>query len=390
MITAMVDYLEFKKMYKFCKSMRCVYIYGKDEKSFSVKNALAQSKVKVKGCIDDLLKFRKPLIFPNIQKLGLIICGDNPEIEKEALSRGFRKVFVLPDFVVEQIVKKVTPRYNFFNFEINIADHCNMNCQCCDHFSPLSEKRFLSLESFKSDLTRIKTLLCNESDKVLAISLLGGEPTLHPDLIDFIKTARIIFPNASLSMVTNGILLLKTEHGEKGNLWQVMKDNNVELKITTYPIKLDFALIDKKAKEYGLTYSRFTDISSKDLSIKTSVIHDITENKKDIKPYEFLTCYHFNECIVLREGRIYSCPQCAYIGIFNKYFNKNLKVTKNDYIDIYKVKSYKEIMDFVSKRIPFCDYCNVKNRHQIPFHMSNKAIGEWSSTMEDKRKVATV
>ena len=24
------------------------------------------------------------------------------------------------------------------NFEINLADHCNLNCQCCNHFSPIS------------------------------------------------------------------------------------------------------------------------------------------------------------------------------------------------------------------------------------------------------------
>ena len=51
---------------------------------------------------------------------------------------------------------------------------------------------------------------------------------------------------------------------------------------------------------------------------------------------------------------------------------------KYDYIDIYKAKDKKEILEFLSKPVPFCRYCNVDNRkYSFDFEKSNKDINEW-------------
>lgn len=44
---------------------------------------------------------------------------------------------------------------------------------------------------------------------------------------------------------------------------------------------------------------------------------------------------------------------------FNKFFDKNIPLVDKDGIDIYKAKSMKEILEFLSKPIPFCGYCKV-------------------------------
>ena len=80
----------------------------------------------------------------------------------------------------------------------------------------------------------------------------------------------------------------------------------------------------------------------------------------------------------LKEGKIYPCTCIPNICHFNHYFNKNLEVTKDDYIDIYEVDDVKEIEDFLDKAVPFCAYCDVSNRTSgKKWDTSKREIEEW-------------
>ena len=65
------------------------------------------------------------------------------------------------------------------NVEFPVVYHCHLNCAGCDHFSPLAEKYFMPTEVFEKDILRLKELTKGNMD---AITLLGGEPLLHPDI----------------------------------------------------------------------------------------------------------------------------------------------------------------------------------------------------------------
>ena len=57
------------------------------------------------------------------------------------------------------LVRKMAPRnIDEFYLEVNLADHCNLNCQCCDHFSPIAKKTFLDFEQYVRDIHRISEL----------------------------------------------------------------------------------------------------------------------------------------------------------------------------------------------------------------------------------------
>ncbi|MBW5396646.1 radical SAM protein, partial [Brachyspira pilosicoli] len=83
---------------------------------------------------------------------------------------------------------------------------------------------------------------------------------------------------------------------------------------------------------------------------------------------QFINCLGANNCIQLDNGKLFTCSISAYINYFNNYFNKNIPITEYDYIDIYKVNNYNEILFFLSKPIPLCKYCN---------NINWKTIGEW-------------
>lgn len=39
--------------------------------------------------------------------------------------------------------------------EFHVADHCNLNCAACEHFSALADKKIHGLEEIKSGLDRL-------------------------------------------------------------------------------------------------------------------------------------------------------------------------------------------------------------------------------------------
>ena len=72
----------------------------------------------------------------------------------------------------------------------------------------------------KETLPTLKTLM-----------LIGGEPLLHPNILELCKIAREIFPNAIIDIYTNGILL------DKFNSQQIelFKELNIYFSIGLYP-----------------------------------------------------------------------------------------------------------------------------------------------------------
>ena len=80
----------------------------------------------------------------------------------------------------------------------------------------------------------------------------------------------------------------------------------------------------------------------------------------------------------LKDGKLYPCTCIPNIYHFNKYFNKNIPVTDRDYIDIFKVEKVEEIENFLNREVPFCAYCNVKNRTDgKPWSVTKFELEEW-------------
>jgi hypothetical protein len=258
--------------------------------------------------------------------------------------------------------------------EVNLADHCNLNCQMCDHFAPLAKPTFLDIESFRKDMTRLAELTDNHID---IMKLQGGEPLLNDNCIEFIKITRELFPEAVIFFFTDGLLLKKWENHPSGNFWQACHDYNVRIEFTVYPIGIKVEDILALAKKYDVVLDAFTEVGHRRLEgVKKSVKHPFDLNG-EVEKWQFISCYQFNESITLRDGKLYTCPMIPYIDHFNEYFNQNLTVSENDYIDIYKVDSYEELAEFVTHRTDFCRYCKVRERKDYDWKQSNHTIEEY-------------
>ena len=286
------------------------------------------------------------------------------------------KYLELDNNVMDLIQRKLEPQKpeDFF-IEVNIADHCNLNCQMCTHYSPISKKSFYDLEQYKKDVSRLADLF---DRKLRTFDLMGGEPLLNKDLDKYIIHTRKEFPNSEIFVHSNGILLLKSEKNESGNFWQICKDYNVKLYYTKYPINVDYDAIEQKAKEYGVPIIGFVEASDKNIEVTKVSSREPLNIHGNMPLEEFIICYRLNLCTNLRDGKIYPCPTVAYISKINERFNLNFKTSDQDYIDIYKAKSPEEICEFVSNRIPFCSYCEyTKATHGIPWQRSKRQAEEW-------------
>jgi organic radical activating enzyme len=252
--------------------------------------------------------------------------------------------------------------------EIEIVENCNLNCKGCSHFSPLADNTEISIANLKNQLTQLYDKLGKYFD---GISLLGGEPLLHSDICGCIKVAREAMHDKHIGLTTNGILLSKQDD----IFWETMRDCNVEIEITKYPIKLPYDEIMQKAKNKGVSLKYFGRSGYVQKTQYTLPL-DLTGNQDAEVSYQ--NCFMARECYVLKNGVLYPCSVPACIERFNKAFGTEIPVTELDGGNIFN-ESAEDILNKLSSPIPMCSYCKVKGRtYGNKWGTSKRSIEEWS------------
>lgn len=259
-------------------------------------------------------------------------------------------------------------------FEVQVAEHCNLNCAACYHYAPLAEPEFLDLDQYQRDIDRLSQL---SSGKVEWIHLMGGEPLLNPQLIDIMQMTRRAFPLGSIQIVTNGIALPHMAEC----FWQCCHEDDIEVCPTRYPIHVDYEGMKQKAERYGVKYHLYNE-EQKVKTMDWSPLCPVGGNSK----WNFEHCEGANECITLRDGKLYTCVFPAHVHHLVKYFElSEIEVVEQDGVDIYKIDSLQELMEKLAEPIPFCKYCRIdKRKYGVPFSISKKKAGEWI-VLDEKR-----
>jgi len=58
---------------------------------------------------------------------------------------------------IRTLMMRTTPRPALF-FDVEVVEHCNLNCRCCGSMAPLAGEEYLDFEEYKKDLTRLSEL----------------------------------------------------------------------------------------------------------------------------------------------------------------------------------------------------------------------------------------
>lgn len=245
--------------------------------------------------------------------------------------------------------------------ELHLTDHCNMSCKGCDHFCPIAPKHFADLNQHEKEMKRLKQLFRN----IRMIRLMGGEPLLHRDVVQFIRITRSVFPKTDLRVVTNGLLLPKASQ----TFWQACRDTNTTIDISLYP-PLQDNLPD---------YRRLCDDEGVSLSVtyRENFVSHMNLNGDSGGEETFKACRKRYFHPFLQNGRVYTCGMAALVHHFNNKFD--YRITPDEGIDIYSpATTGKKILKKLNRPIDTCKWCSY-DFVPHPWQPSNRVPEEWNA-----------
>jgi sulfatase maturation enzyme AslB (radical SAM superfamily) len=185
--------------------------------------------------------------------------------------------------------------------EINAAEHCNLACRACSHLSPIQPRSFVDPNVVYEDLTRLAKVY--HADRV---SVLGGEPLLHPRLADVIRAARESNVADGVRVVTNGVLL----HRMDPECWKLLN----EVRVSVYPgFELDGKELDecrRLADENDTTLQ----LVPMDTFFETYAMLGTKDEKLVKKVYATCKVAHLWRCHLVSNGWLYKCPHTYFLA----------------------------------------------------------------------------
>lgn len=282
------------------------------------------------------------------------------------------KEIFMPDFETLQLyknekvadVKHMLVPYEdasqLFYLEVHAADHCNLNCKGCMHFSSLVRENVLpNFKELIQDIKQLKKII-NHID---IIRILGGEPLLNPELEQYIILLRKTYPFANVNIVTNGALIEKMP----SLLCDVIRKNKVHVHVSLYPpLKKRKDSIEQFLRDNEIIYQISECIETFTSTYQLQPFVD--------KKYAKEHCEIF--CNNLRDGKISCCPNIIYTHYFNERFGTKLP-TKDGMIDIYEIKTARELHESLSKPRELCSYCD--RTLNFDWSITKEQQSEWLS-----------
>jgi len=307
---------------------------------------------------------------------GNIIITKKPMIMGETIdflrNNNFSNVYTVGEdilFSEQESLEELSKYIDYIDFskpflnylEMNVVDHCNLNCKGCAHFSNICNNNFVSVESFRSDLQMV-----SEKFNLYNFRILGGEPFLHPNVSELATISREILTNTKIVIVTNGLLIDRLDD----KILQTIADNDIMLSISIYqPTYEILDKIIKKLNEYHINF-----LINDDYFRKASVIDKFNtrlSSKKGTNGELTSKICTGRFCRFLRNGKISKCYYPLLIEILNEKYGMNYIVTDDDYVEIDSIVDGWGVIDKLNDKIPFCDYCS-ETLHEFNWEGNHK------------------
>lgn len=240
--------------------------------------------------------------------------------------------------------------------QYHIADDCNLKCKHCSHFSPLCKPYKYNKYEILRDLERMAQL--TDTHPLDDIAIIGGEPLLNKEITFYMEKTRKLFPTTSITIITNALLLPKM----KKDFFKCAFKNKITIVMSKYFEDSFYEPIIKILDSYSINW-RFTPDRFGGMNF---VSCKLCKNPKYTKEEAWDLCPTKNSCILLREGRVYSCPSIPFRSQVIQHFKENIPVF-NEGIDIY-MNTYEEIIEQLQQPKESCRYCSDDTFKCVYFH----------------------
>ena len=204
--------------------------------------------------------------------------------------------------------------------EYNVAYHCNLRCDHCDHLSPFFSPKddefnaSISLETFEKQIAILSRHIHGEE-----FLILGGEPLLHKNCVDFLRLVKQSGIADKTVLVTNGFLLPV----QKDELYKMVD----KITISFYPsLPLKKEVIDE-ARVRCEKHSVELEIHDQP-KFSMSIVGIKNEDQRLVEGiFNTCTVAWTQRCYALHEGYVYRCSRAPFIA----YKLKKQGVVPNDF-----------------------------------------------------------
>lgn len=264
---------------------------------------------------------------------------------------------------------KIKCRIKPLNLEIHLADHCNLGCKSCCHYSPIAPEQQADPESVRTALAGLKARI-GDSNIFSVIHLTGGEPFLNQRIDEIVQIVRETFTRLPVRIITNGLVLSTQPEKIPSGFWEACRECNVIIDITRYPVEIDIDNIKKLCRDHQVK-----------CVTKRNVYSFGAFQFMRLLPGPFGRRMNYYKCTFrnswqLRGDKLYACPQSAYSDFVNRRFNTDYKHQKGDYLNISSLSAWK-IKKFRFLPKPFCRYCEFPRIPIKEWTPTRKAPNEW-------------
>jgi MoaA/NifB/PqqE/SkfB family radical SAM enzyme len=246
---------------------------------------------------------------------------------------------------------------------MHVAHGCNFTCDGCTHFS---NEGFGGRETPSS----FRNFVAPWAKRILPshVLLLGGEPTLNPELTEIVSIARDLWPEPAMMLVTNGWFLHKHP-----DLPKVLKERRVHLDVSIHHNSPDYLAQLEKVKDWASSHEliiRWRE-SFRDWMLYYKGVGKTAEPYTDNDPQSSWNHCPSRWCMNIHEGKLYKCPMIAYVPMHvAKYGDNNGKwALYLKYTPLSPDCTDTELRQFISKQCEaFCAMCPA---HPTPHHKAD-------------------
>jgi hypothetical protein len=270
--------------------------------------------------------------------------------------------------------------------ELHVTQACNLTCESCSHYSNQGHRGNLDLE-------QADRWMGAWSDRIAVkqFNLLGGEPTIHPRLSEFVVLVRRHWPTAHIRIVTNGFFLYR--HPDLPVT--LAADGNADLALSVHHdgehyirrLRPILDLVSTWRWDYGATIHVWeSDQNWTRRYIGSGAAMLPFADGRPRQSWEICPAKH---AIQLHDGKLWKCAPLTYLGMQKKKYDLSEKWDPYlRYKPLDRTCTDSALDQFFAlEDEPFCSMCPAE-RHRFPLPNPLSKAGRTSTAGRASRAPA--
>ncbi|MBU5488416.1 radical SAM protein [Clostridium sp. MSJ-8] len=238
--------------------------------------------------------------------------------------------------------------FSIFHVTLTINQRCSLKCKCCTSYMneyPVKDRINIPLSRIEKDIDEFFDAI----DSVGSVTVMGGEPFMHPDLALIVKKLLSKKNIGLICIATSGTFPIKNEQLE------YLNDKRVNVSFSNYEPSISEKLRGimhqsiEKVKDSGIAYT--VGVPMPEWIVPSTLYNKNMTKEQLINKKQ--NCTHNPRCMMIKNGKLHPCDFAAAV------YNLGIADYKEDYIEFDQYKDSKElknkIIEFIDK--PYYEVC---------------------------------